>query len=489
MVRRGKRSGRPTNPYPNHMNPQWVPENRGGSLESRGAATRRGKDRASAAPLGEPVPGNVTLPGFTLIQPVPPSKRLPAPWTRKLPQNHSPQKRSYAAVIKGKPVQPVRSRAPSGAARRKHNTCAPARNPGAPMKNSPKQTANPEFGALTRKFHTIIKVVHHLQNIDPELTPKEPAMIKRMMDVLSTFIKPAVPNPETTELIIDNAGRWADTTLEILEKHYTHTLEGILEGLGDHITPDWRTCFEVACRWARKNLPRIKQQVMDHAEALIITCIPQSENTETEEEDRIDLDPPREIQSGSTSPQVADNTHPGKKQQHRQGDNKNNNKKTVSTMTVNAEDWFTGTGDSTFVGQEWFNTEETPRPPRVSQRGNQTMRVKIQLDKKTHLNGEEGENNKKDIEQKEGQTTIPEGSPKPTDLSAVTAGEGPKLRVPTSSRGAITGNPSQTPPKDKTQEGTVSMTTEDPQTEIQNGPKYLLRSRVKEPPKFIQYKD
>ncbi|CAK6984936.1 hypothetical protein D5F01_LYC25055 [Scomber scombrus] len=97
-------------------------------------------------------------------------------------------------------------------------------------------------------------------------------MISRMVDVLAGMIKPAVPTEKTAELIVGNAKNWGHTTLIILRDHYKDGLEIILKGLSRELNQDWKTQFEVACRWAKRDLARVSQDVLDHAEALIASC-------------------------------------------------------------------------------------------------------------------------------------------------------------------------------------------------------------------------
>lgn len=132
-----------------------------------------------------------------------------------------------------------------------------------------RQPADPQFGGLVRKIHAVIKAVHHLQNVAVKPGKAEPKMISRMVELLSTMIKPAAPSRRTRDLIEGNARNWGHTTYLILMEHYEKCLEDFLEELGSHLTPDWKEAFQVAVRWARRNLPRITQDVIDHAEALI----------------------------------------------------------------------------------------------------------------------------------------------------------------------------------------------------------------------------
>lgn len=71
---------------------------------------------------------------------------------------------------------------------------------------------------------------------------------------LSTLIKPAAPNPNTTLLIDGNARNWAHTTLLILRGHYTETMESDIEKLTNLSTVDFEEPFQVASDWARQNL-------------------------------------------------------------------------------------------------------------------------------------------------------------------------------------------------------------------------------------------
>ncbi|MGL4472601.1 MAG: hypothetical protein ACRCT3_20770, partial [Aeromonas hydrophila] len=93
-----------------------------------------------------------------------------------------------------------------------------------------------------------------------------------MVDVLASLIKPAIPTENTVDMIVGNAKNWGHTTLVILQDHYREGLERMLKDWTEQFDSDWKAAFEVATRWARRNLPRVKQEVLDHAEALIMSC-------------------------------------------------------------------------------------------------------------------------------------------------------------------------------------------------------------------------
>lgn len=178
-------------------------------------------------------------------RPVPPSG----------PYHHSgPQHRSYAQVVRQGNWRPAQRR-------------DPPRN--LVNEQARREPTDPTFGKLVRQMHAVIKVVHHLQNVAPKPEKPQPRMIERMVEVLATMIKPASPTAETADLIRGNAINWGYTTLLVLEEHYLKRLESMLEDLERDLVPDWRPAFEVAKRWARRNLPRITQECLDHAEALV----------------------------------------------------------------------------------------------------------------------------------------------------------------------------------------------------------------------------
>lgn len=152
-------------------------------------------------------------------------------------------------------------------------------------------------------------------------------MIAKMVEVLATMINPAFPTQQTTDFIVGNAKNWGQMTCQILEEHYERGLEELLEELRDSLPPDWKAAFEVASRWARRNLPRITRDVIDHAEAMITARV---------DGERVEA-PRREMttQTGA-SPQVP----------RRSGDGQKSTKKTsveIGTMTDRQEgepEWF-----------------------------------------------------------------------------------------------------------------------------------------------------
>ncbi|ONI45081.1 hypothetical protein AN641_04890 [Candidatus Epulonipiscioides gigas] len=172
-----------------------------------------------------------------------------------------PQSRSYASVVR----QPTITGNP-------RTTNAGPQGPRGNQGQQQNQPTDPKFGKLVRKLHSIIKTVHHLQNVAHKPGKPQPVMISRMVETLSAMIKPALPTSKTMDLITGNAKNWGYTTLMILEDHYTGGLETLLNELKEDWVANWQPAFEVATKWARRNLPRITQDVIEHAEALITAC-------------------------------------------------------------------------------------------------------------------------------------------------------------------------------------------------------------------------
>lgn len=239
------------------MRPRWVDNDDGWTTVTyrrgrgrtqqqfwdRGAGGRRGMDRA------RPVSWTRRR-----VQSPPPNR--PVPPAGRFSRYPGPQYRTYASVVS--------QTNPNFVPRRGPRFQGPPAN-----QDQRRQPADPEFGKLVRQLHSIIKMVHHLQNVTPKPDSPQPRMIARMVDILADMIKPARPTANTMDMIEGNAKNWGYNTLLILEEHYKAGLETLLADLVGDLGPNWRTAFQVAVKWARKNLPRITQEVIDYAEALI----------------------------------------------------------------------------------------------------------------------------------------------------------------------------------------------------------------------------
>lgn len=265
LVRRGRRR----EGAPHRQGGIPIKERNGDYRGVPGGSRGGGRNRwmARATPAGRRENDNLTY------QPVPPVRRGPPPPGfypgQQKNNNNFWIKHSYAEAVRGfnRPQNPVRKHT-----RTQYEIKQDKRGSTYPKKQKQKQsgqTDNPEFTFLTRKIHTIIKVAHHLQNVASYPAKKEPKMIARMIEVLSTMIRPAAPSPCTQDFIVGNAKQWGHSTMIILQEHYQNTLDTLLGEIATLLTPSWRDCFLVASRWARRNLPRLSQGVLDQVEALL----------------------------------------------------------------------------------------------------------------------------------------------------------------------------------------------------------------------------
>lgn len=185
--------------------------------------------------------------GRTNFKPNPP---MPPPYASRFSDSHT---HSYANVVRGTRPRVSKKKAPQ-------------QEEGSEVRRAP---AEPRFGRLVRKMHMVIKMLHHLQKVSCEQGKSEPRMISRMVHILSAMINPAAPTTRTNDLIIGNAKNWGYTTCLILEEHYQVGIETLLEEMSSLLNQNWKEAFQVAVRWAKRNLRRLPQDVIDHAEALI----------------------------------------------------------------------------------------------------------------------------------------------------------------------------------------------------------------------------
>ena len=182
----------------------------------------------------------------------------------------------------------------------------PARRGASPRASGPevrREPASPEFGRLVRKLHTVIKLVHHSENVSQKPGTPQPRMISRMVDILAGMIKPAAPTQRTVDLVTGNAKDWGQTTCLILKQHYDQCIEDLLEELSGLLTPGWEEAFEVAVRWAKRNLPRITQDVLYLAEDLVTARMDTGDTVQGHAPLQA-RDPPRPVEAASVQTQV-----------------------------------------------------------------------------------------------------------------------------------------------------------------------------------------
>lgn len=82
-------------------------------------------------------------------------------------------------------------------------------------------SSDPDLTFEVRIIYRIITAQHHLRNVSQD---QPPAMIYKMTNTLSVFIKPAIPTETTFNLITGNAKNWSSTTILIHNDQGTATV-------------------------------------------------------------------------------------------------------------------------------------------------------------------------------------------------------------------------------------------------------------------------
>ncbi|XP_013855710.1 uncharacterized protein LOC106511507, partial [Austrofundulus limnaeus] len=171
------------------------------------------------------------------------------------------------------------------------------------------QSDDPRFVDKIRLLHKLIKAIHH----SAIATAKSyPPAVQKIQNHLATVIKPAHPTDRTTNLIAANAQNWAYNTMLVLQEHYDAAIAQILQELTLYSPDDLKMPFEIATKWARRNLGRrLKQETLDQAQTLI-TPNPApaqqqrgSPTTAREEPEESPPPSPSSTASSSSSPSVS----------------------------------------------------------------------------------------------------------------------------------------------------------------------------------------
>lgn len=103
---------------------------------------------------------------------------------------------------------------------------------------------------MTKKYFKLLQAIHHqeiaLQN------DSFPKGMTHMVSKMSTFIKPACPNPETSNKIQQNTKNWVKNNFNILREHY----ESIISALWPTFTNFDIDSYHRALKWARTRYGR-----------------------------------------------------------------------------------------------------------------------------------------------------------------------------------------------------------------------------------------
>lgn len=250
--------------------------------------TDRGMDRASV-PWGVYSPGGplFTLPNYP---PVPPRETAGLGAPRPIPRNYS-QRGTEA----------------------KHNAEYINLNRNISQKNSKKNSRrntkyiqpDKHFKNMIHKFHSLIKMLHHEENVKNTEKGNTPKVIQQMIDILSNIIKPAMPNPSIMDEIRDNALEWGYATTHTLEVHYEEEISNLQSQIGQFYQDEWQEPFKVATSWSQKKFPRLQEGTLKKAREMITRAVRERHPTSPP------LDPDPEL--GHHSTQIL--TSPGPRSQ------------------------------------------------------------------------------------------------------------------------------------------------------------------------------
>ena len=119
------------------------------------------------------------------------------------------------------------------------------------------------------ELHLTLTLTLTLTQLSRRTEGSAPLAISKMVDTLSSMIKPAAPTPSIRLLIEGAAIEWGHTVCSILKNHYEDVVEECLEGLPERLTHNWTEAFETAARWTQRGLPRIAEATIAAARAQI----------------------------------------------------------------------------------------------------------------------------------------------------------------------------------------------------------------------------
>lgn len=158
----------------------------------------------------------------------------------------------------------------------------------------PQRSSNPDFGLLVRRIYAFIKVTHHEFQVNDDFTQSTPPIITRTATRLASVIQPALPDAHVLDRILSHAQEWGRKTRETLARHYEKVSTDLHYDLPSISTIDWRMAFRIATRWAKKNLPRITDEVISYAEDRIEAAAGEDDTQESTPNPPIeeDEDPP-----------------------------------------------------------------------------------------------------------------------------------------------------------------------------------------------------
>lgn len=134
------------------------------------------------------------------------------------------------------------------------------------------EEGNQEFKRLIRVMHQFIKAHHHLSKIQNS-DNGEPQYLRRTTEKLEKSVKAAIPTPTTELMLFGNARKWLDNSLNILANHYTESIQNLGTIIKITATNTWKPAWQVAIRWARRNLKRLQETTIQETTEIVTKLI------------------------------------------------------------------------------------------------------------------------------------------------------------------------------------------------------------------------
>lgn len=166
------------------------------------------------------------------------------------------------------------------------------------------------FKNMIHKFHLLIKMLHHEENVKCPEEGNQPKIIQHMINMLSTLIKPAMPNQKTMDYIDGNAREWGHTTEMILQQHYEEQITNLQSQIGEYYLDEWEEPFKVAVGWSKKKLPRLREATLEKARQIIVAAVRDRHSHSSQSDSDPDLghDPIQNLES--PGPQLQESLNP-----------------------------------------------------------------------------------------------------------------------------------------------------------------------------------
>ncbi|KAF4114228.1 hypothetical protein G5714_004451 [Onychostoma macrolepis] len=119
-------------------------------------------------------------------------------------------------------------------------------------------------------MYDLIHLVHHLEKVTTRVVNNMPSTFRRLTQLLTSTVKPAVPSKRVEQLLEGNARNWSYTTQLILEEHYNTLVEQTIAEFQERThQADWFHAFQTASSCARRNFRnRIDSDMFERVEVL-----------------------------------------------------------------------------------------------------------------------------------------------------------------------------------------------------------------------------